>query len=63
MKLGDRFERWVHLYAALDDESAGEEPESNLRSLDRLLNEAADGIEDNAVNGRSKGTDTPQSKS
>ncbi len=63
MKLGDRFERWVHLYAALDDESAEEGPESNLRSLDRLLNEAADGIEINATNGRSKGTDTPQSKS
>ena len=52
MKLGDRFERWVHLYGALGDEAGTEGPEGDLRSLDRLLNEAADGIEDQALSQR-----------
>ncbi|WP_103030039.1 hypothetical protein [Salinibacter altiplanensis] len=49
MKLGDRFERWVHLYGALGEEAANEGPGEDLRSLDHLLNEAADGIEDQAL--------------
>lgn len=49
MKLGDRFERWVHLYGALGDETEKEGPDGHLRSLDHLLNEAADGIEDRAT--------------
>jgi hypothetical protein len=47
MRLGDRFERWVHLYAALD-EAEREPPAPGPRSLDDLLNEAADGIEETA---------------
>ncbi len=62
MKLGDRFERWVHLYAALEEpETKG--PNGNHRSLDTLLNEAADGIEEKAVNGRPSDTDTSQASS
>jgi len=52
MKLGDRFERWIHLYGALGPESEAEGPEGDLRSLDRLLNEAADGIEGQALGRR-----------
>lgn len=63
MKLGDQFERWVHLYAALEEEPPEKEPESTLRSLDHLLNDAADGIEHKAMTGRPKDTDTPQTKS
>ena len=50
MRLGNRFERWVHLYAALEDDPATKTPESNLRTLDHLLNEAADGVEHNVAN-------------
>lgn len=49
MKLGDRFERWIHLYGALGDEAEAEGPAGDLRSLDHLLNEAADGIEEQAL--------------
>ena len=48
MKLGDRFERWVHLYGALDapeEEDAGHDS----RSLDHLLNKVVDGAEHNAT--------------
>ncbi len=61
MKLGDRFERWVHLYAALGEEAETEGPNGNHRSLDTLLNEAADGIEKKAANGPP--TDTSQANS
>jgi len=60
MKLGDRFERWVHLHAPLEEPESKPEP-PDPRSLDRLLNEAADGIEEKATNGRPKGTDAPGS--
>lgn len=63
MKLGDRFERWVHLYAALGEEAETEGPNGNHRSLDTLLNEAADGIEKKAANGRPSDTDTSQASS
>jgi len=63
MKLGDRFERWVHLYAALEGEAEEKGPKGNLRSLDKLLNEAADGIEDNAMSGSAKDTDASPPKS
>jgi len=58
MKLGDRFERWVHLYAALDQREWKVEAQeyghvSDYESLDELLNEAADGIEENVSNDRS----------
>jgi hypothetical protein len=50
MKLGDRFERWVHLYAALEEtEKASSEAAPAPRSLDDLLNEAADGVEKNVA--------------
>jgi len=61
--LGDRFERWVHLYAALEEEAETEGPNGNHRSLDTLLNEAADGIEKKAANGPLKDTDTSQANS
>jgi len=64
MKLGDRFERWVHLYAALEDaEEARRKTEAGPRSLDDLLNEAADGVEKNVSNGPSGKTDTHHSQS
>lgn len=63
MKLGNRFERWVHLYAALEEEVEKKRPNGNLRSLDKLLNEAADGIEKKATNGRPTDTDTSQANS
>lgn len=64
MKLGDRFERWVHLYAALEDaEEARRKAEVGPRSLDDLLNEAADGVEKNVSNGSSGETDTHRSRS
>jgi hypothetical protein len=60
MRLGDRFERWVHLYAALDEV---EKRTSRENSLDDLLNEAADGIEQTAPHGHTDPTDAnrPQS--
>ncbi|MFB6273084.1 MAG: hypothetical protein ABEL51_09355 [Salinibacter sp.] len=62
MRLGDRFERWVHLYAALE-EPERQGLEGNHRSLDTLLNEAADGIEKKATNGRPEDTDPSQASS
>jgi len=65
MKLGDRFEQWVHLYAALEDsEDERREVQAEPRSLDDLLNEAADGVEQNVSNGEvgPTGTDRPQSQ-
>jgi hypothetical protein len=43
MRLGDRFERWGHLYAAFDPD---EENDAPARSLHQILTEAANG-EDN----------------
>ena len=63
MRLGDRFERWVHLYAALEDEPAEKTPEANLRTLDHLLNEAADGVEHNVTTSSSEEAGTSRSKS
>ena len=63
MRLGDRFERWMHLYAALEEEAETEGPNGNHRSLDTLLNEAVDGIEKKAANGPLKDTDTSQANS
>jgi len=60
MRLGDRFERWVHLYGALDEV---EKRTARTNSLDDLLNEAADGIEEKATNGRTDRTDSNQSRS
>ena len=60
MRLGDRFERWVHLYAALD-EVEKRTPREN--SLDDLLNEAADGIEKTATNGQTNTTDANRPRS
>ncbi len=62
MKLGDRFERWVHLYGALGDEAGTEGPEGDLRSLDHLLNEAANGIEDKALGARAAPDPPPASE-
>ncbi|MFB6231890.1 MAG: hypothetical protein ABEL04_12125 [Salinibacter sp.] len=62
MKLGDRFERWVHLYAPLEEpESKPEDPDP--QSLDRLLNEAADGIENKAASSRPEETEASWSSS
>ena len=58
MRLGDRFERWVHLYAALEESEASRKqstPTAGPRSLDDLLNEAADGIEETAPGHQSSG--------
>lgn len=44
MKMGDRFERWVDLYGALDERSPTAGSGSRIRSLNDLLNEAADGV-------------------
>lgn len=60
MRLGDRFERWVHLYAALDET---EKRTSRENSLDDLLNEAADGIEKQATHGRPGRTDSNRPRS
>ncbi len=62
MKLGDRFERWIHLYGALGNEAEAERPEGDLRSLDGLLNEAADGIEDQALGARAAPDSPPSSE-
>lgn len=49
MKLGDRFERWVHLYGALEGPASEDRaPEPEERSLHEILNEAADGLEEQA---------------
>jgi hypothetical protein len=49
MKLGDRFERWVDLYAALEEkELPADESLAPANSLDELLNEAADGLDEAA---------------
>lgn len=61
MRMGDRFEQWVHLYAALESDDGG--GESDLRSLDQLLNEAADGIEEPSVSSRSDPSDASRSNS
>ena len=53
----------MHLYAALEEEAETEGPNGNHRSLDTLLNEAADGIEKKAANGPLKDTDTSQANS
>jgi hypothetical protein len=63
MRLGDRFERWVHLYAALEDDPAEKTPEANLRTLDHLLNEAADGVEQNVASSHTEGPEASRSKS
>ncbi len=62
MKMGNRFERWVHLYAALEDTEAHEPKDFRGDSLDDLLNEAADGIEENMSDGSPEATDATQSK-
>ncbi|WP_263792793.1 hypothetical protein [Salinibacter sp.] len=62
MKLGDRFERWVHLYGALGDEAGTEGPKGDLRSLGHLLNEAANGSEDQALGGRAAPARPPASE-
>lgn len=58
MKLGDRFERWVHLYAALEERDQASAPEQSpidrYESLDDMLNEAADGIEENVTEDRTQ---------
>jgi len=63
MRLGDRFERWVHLYAVLEDEPTETMEPGNLRTLDKLLNEAADGVEHNVANRRSEEPDASRTKS
>ena len=64
MRMGDRFERWVHLYAALE-KTEGMERKDGVQgdSLDDLLNDAADGIEHKATNGRTYRTDANRSQS
>lgn len=45
MKMGDRFERWVDLYAALDEKSASEAKDAVYRSsIDDLVGEAEAGL-------------------
>jgi len=63
MRLGDRFERWVHLYAALEDDPAAKTPKGNLRTLDHLLNEAADGVEHNVASSPTEDAEASRSKS
>jgi len=59
MKLGDRFERWVHLYGALGEEAESDGPDGRLRSLDHLLNEAAEGIEERTLSRSESGDSRP----
>ena len=57
MKMGDRFERWVDLYAAMEETEASKKTTKTVvevDSLDSLLNEAADGVEDQAAKYQSK---------
>lgn len=62
MRLGDRFERWVDLYAPLEaKESADTGQHSSSASLDDLLNEAVDGMEKRVANGGSERADRPDS--
>ena len=62
MRLGNRFERWVHLYAALEEpETKG--PNGNHRSLDTLLNEAADGVEHNVASSHTEAPEASRSTS
>lgn len=61
MRLGDRFERWIHLYAALEEDPVDTMPHGNLRTLDNLLNEAADGIEEQASSESSPDSDAASS--
>lgn len=64
MKLGDKFERWVHLYAPLEENEANDPaPSIPDDSLDDLLNDAADGIEKKATNGRPDTRDANSSRS
>jgi len=63
MRLGNRFERWVHLYAALEDDPAEKTPEANLRTLDHLLNEAADGVEHNVASSHTEAPEASRSTS
>jgi hypothetical protein len=46
MKLGHRFERRVDLYAEIEGTKGSEQSGRGPNSLDDLLNEAADGIEE-----------------
>lgn len=49
MKIGDRFERWVDLYAPLDEPQAEKTGASTLRpSLDDLVDEAEEGLRQGA---------------
>lgn len=57
MKLGDRFERWVDLYAALEERQSADPKQPHTDSLDDLLREAADGLEKKASDGRPRSTD------
>ena len=64
MKLGDRFERWVHLYAPLEErESNDPGPSIPADSLDDLLNDAADGIEKKTTKVRPDSRDANSSRS
>jgi hypothetical protein len=59
MKLGDRFERWVALYAALEEKDLeGDGPPVPANSLDELLNEAADGLDEAAEGVKTGASDT-----
>lgn len=62
MRLGDRFERWVRLYAALEaTESADTGRDSSSASLEDPSNEDVDGIEERVPNGGSERTDRSDS--
>lgn len=58
MKLGDRFEQWVHLYAAIEgNEPAEPASPPPTDSLDDLLNDVADGLEKGGSTGHSGAAD------
>lgn len=63
MRLGDRFERWVDLYGALGANPEKNISERNLRPLDPLLNETADGIENAGVHDHADTNDTARFES
>ena len=63
MRLGDRFEQWVDLYGALGTDAEKDLSDRDLRSLDHLLNEAADGIEEAAIRSRTETNDAAPSES
>lgn len=62
MRLGDRFERWVDLYAALEVKGVRNTGQASpSASVDDHLNKVVDGFEKRGANGGSERTTPPDS--